>query len=281
MIKSLLVGLDSGENRDIVQKYALELGSYFGARVTGIHLLDLRKLYSPFVEDLLYSAGLASIPDLQSLVRERLEKLGETIREDFERSLNEFRLQGECLLQEGVVSHELCKEARKHDIMVLGTKGEHSSITEIILGSTFSEMLRIVAQPILVVPEACNRFYIRRILVAYDGSGKSSNALRFAAQSVRDYNLEIEVVVCDDGSLEDAEATYEEASAFLKTHDVKWGGRIIKGGAADCLLEHAQTTNCDVLAFGASHSGVVRELFLGSVARQLLENTKIPCLMVP
>ncbi len=269
------------ENREIVQKYALELGSYFGARVTGLHVLDLRKLYSPFVEDLLYSAGLASVPDLQSLVRERLERVAETIREDFDHSLEEYDLTGECFLQEGIVSQELAKEARKHDILVLGTKGENSAISEIILGSTFAEMLRAIHQPMLIVPEACSRFYIRRILVAYDGSGKASSALRFAAQSVKEYNLEIEVVVCDDGHIEDAEECYGEAEAFLKSHEVKWAGRIIKGEASECLLEHAHTTSCDVMALGTSSSGVMKTLFIGSVARQILESTEIPVLLVP
>ncbi len=75
MIRSVLVALDSGENMDIVLKYGLELAQYFESEVHGIHVLDVRKLYSPFMEDVLYSAGLSSVPNLQALVRERMEKL--------------------------------------------------------------------------------------------------------------------------------------------------------------------------------------------------------------
>ena len=53
MIRSVLVALDSGENMDIVLKYGLELAQYFESEVHGSHVLDVRKLYSPFMEDVL------------------------------------------------------------------------------------------------------------------------------------------------------------------------------------------------------------------------------------
>ncbi len=280
MIKSILVGLDSGENTALVQKYALELGLYFEAETHGIHVLDVRKLYSPFVEDLLYSAGLASVPDLQSIVRERLDGMASLLEHNFGEELEKHGLKGEFHLKEGLVGEELTRESRKHDLLVIGTKGEHYSVGELLLGSTFSEVIRSVSRPILVVPEHCKRFYIKRVLVAYDGSDKSSNALRFVTEAVRDYNLEIEVLVCDDGILEDPRSALDEAGSYLNHHGVKHALRLVKGEAAECILEHAGSTNCDAVALGSYSRGLVKSLFLGSVAREILEQTAIPALLM-
>lgn len=278
-LKSVLVGLTRGENLGIVEKYALEIGRYFGAEVHGIHVIDVRKLYSPFVEDVVYSSGFASIPNCQSVVSDHLEKIAALVQEHFEKSLSDYQLPGTFLLKKGVVSHEIASETRKHDLLVIGTKGEFFALQEVLLGTTFSEVVRCVNRPVVVVPVNCSRFYLRRILVAYDGSEKANNALNFVISSVRNYNLEVELLVVDDGSLVSPPDIYREAEVFLNRHNIRWTGRLVKGVAVECILEHAAAAKCDMLAFGTFSSGI-RRLFVGSVAESLLEQTELPTLLM-
>lgn len=278
-LKSILVGLAQGENLAIVEKYALEIAKYFGAEAHGIHVIDVRKLYSPFVEDVVYSTGFASIPNCQSVVSDHLEKVAGAIKEHFEQSLSEYKLRGDFLLKRGIVSSEIANEAKKHDLLVIGTKGEFFALQDILLGTTFSEVVRRVNRPVVVVPANCGRFYLRRILVAYDGSEKANNALSFVAGSVRNYNMEVELLVVDDGSIVSPEKVYEEAEILLNRHAVKWAGRIVKGIAVECILSHARAARCDMLSFGTFSSGIKR-LFVGSVAEGLLEQTELPVLLM-
>jgi nucleotide-binding universal stress UspA family protein len=280
MFKSILVGLDSGKKLDIVEQYALELAKYFKSSVTGMHVVDVRKLYSPFVEDVFYSAGLVTVSSCHALVEERLGKVADLIQNHFQSACDKHGLPSEFIQRRGVVPDELSQEARKHDLIVIGTKGEHSAIEEVVLGSTFSEVIRQVNRPVIVVPNACEKFYIRRILVAYDGSDKASNALNVITSSVREHNLEVELLVCRDGLIDEPDRIYSEAEAFLSHHNVKWSGRIVRGDAVECILEHADAANCDMLAFGTSGSSMVKQLFVGSVANELLQKTKLPCLLM-
>lgn len=279
MMDSILVGLESGDNFPIVQKYALEIGKYFQAEVHGIHVIDVRKLYSPFVEDVLFSAGLASVPNLQEMVRQRLDKICTLLKDEFEANIKDYGLKGDFESFEGVVSKELARQARSHDLLVIGTKGENFGIKDILLGSTFNEVIRTVNVPIVAVPKDCNKFFIRRVLIAYDGSEKSHKALRFIANSVKEHNLEIELITVRDGNLEEYKKVFEEGQEYLKRKEVKFQARLIQGQGEDVILSHAQASKCDLIAMGA-HGGGLKDYFVGSLANQVLENTSLPVVLM-
>lgn len=280
MIRSVLVALDSGENMDIVLKYGLELAQYFESEVHGIHVLDVRKLYSPFMEDVLYSAGLSSVPNLQSLVRERMQKLKNILHSAWKHGTDQHQLKGTFQCPEGIVSEELANEARKHDLLVIGTKGENFQLSQLLVGSTFNEVVQLVNRPILVVPDQVNRFYVRRVLVAYDGSPRSNNALHFVIQSVRDYNLECELVVCKDEALLNAENVLNEAKEILQRASIQFNARLIQGPASQMILDHAVVSNCDLICMGRYSGAFIKDLFVGGVARQVLTKSQIPILLM-
>ncbi|MCJ8346632.1 universal stress protein [bacterium] len=279
VIKNILVGLDSSENQIIVRKYALEIAKFLKAKVNGIHVVDVRKLYSPFVEDIFYSAGMATVPDLQKLVDERLQKINDVLKEGFEDALQEYKLQGEFIEKQGTVPEEIASTAKSHDLLVIGTKGEHTSISEILLGSTFSQLVLGVSKPVIVVPEQCKRFYIKKILIAYDGSKHSNHALEIITQSVKDHDFELELLVVDNGHLRNVQETLNEAEKYLSNHEVTWVSRIVEGPACACILEHAKATKCDMIAIGAYSSSSIKDFFIGSVAREVLEETTYPILL--
>ena len=159
MIRSILVALDTGENMSFVLKYGLELAQYFDAQLHGIHVLDARKLYSPFIEDVLYSAGLVSMPNLQDLVKERMTKVSQILHSSWQNGTAEYDLEGKFYSHEGIVSEELAKEARKHDLLVVGTRGENFQLSQLLVGSSFNEVVQLVNRPILVVPDQVKKFY--------------------------------------------------------------------------------------------------------------------------
>ncbi len=281
MIKSILVGLDAADNTPIVQKYALEIGCYFKARVDGVHVLDVRKLYSPFMEDVFYSMGMASVPNFQEVVRKRLEEIRDTLRDAFEAGLKESGLEGGFLSPEGVVAESITEEGHRHDLVVIGTKGEHFRMSEILLGSTFEEVIRRVNRPIIVVPAACEKFYVSRILLAYDGSDKSSNALQFVTQAVSGYErIELEVCVVDDGVVENADKVCEEAISYLDNHNVKFEASVLRGEVVESLLRHAEARSCDMIAMGSYSQSFMRHLILGSTTEELLSRVQIPTLVL-
>lgn len=280
MIRSVLVALDSGENMSLVLKYGLELAQYFDSQLHGIHVLDARKLYSPFLEDVLYSAGLVSMPNLQDIVRDRMTKVSQILHSSWQNGIEEYDLDGEFYAPEGIVSEELAREARKHDLLVVGTRGENFQLSQLLVGSSFNEVVQLVNRPILVVPDQVKKFYVKRILVAYDGSVRSNNALHFVIQSVRDHNLECELLVCKDSELLNAEDILAEAQEILKRSEISFNSRLIYGTPSQIIMEHSEATNCDVVCMGRYGGDLMKDLFIGGVARQVLRYSKIPVLLM-
>jgi nucleotide-binding universal stress UspA family protein len=54
----------------------------------------------------------------------------------------------------------------------------------------------------------------------------------------------------------------------------------IRGQPAHAILDYAQQNNCDLIVMGSRGLGAIREFFLGSVSHNVVQNSKIPVLIV-
>ena len=149
-----------------------------------------------------------------------------------------------------------------------------------LVGSSFNEVVQLVNRPILVVPDQVKKFYIKRVLVAYDGSVRSNNALHFVIQSVRDHNLECELLVCKDSKLLNAEEILSEAHEILERSEISFNSRLVHGAPSQVIMEHSLATNCDVICMGRYGGDLMKDLFIGGVARQVLRYSKLPVLLM-
>ncbi|ART80195.1 universal stress protein [Oceanisphaera avium] len=55
---------------------------------------------------------------------------------------------------------------------------------------------------------------------------------------------------------------------------------VVEGNPKQTILEHADTLNCDLIVMGGHEKGWLQAL-LGSVAREVLKDSRIPTLIVP
>lgn len=138
-----------------------------------------------------------------------------------------------------------------------------------------------------------------KILVAYDGSPSSDDALEQAIMLAQDnesihlevihvYNMPIIVIVGaifapspeqEKELIAYSKAVVEKAEVMLnatrhKTVTMK------KGNPAKVILEYAENQKCDLIVIGSrGHSGIV-EFMLGSVSHNVVLHAKVPVLVV-
>lgn len=136
-----------------------------------------------------------------------------------------------------------------------------------------------------------------KILVAYDGSNLSKKALKRAVELVQEHShslhpprLEIIHVYAlptfvgseyavNSNYIEAAEATIEEAKSLIpSTLNVKF--TLTRGQPAYSILEHAEEIGCDLIVMGSRGLGKIREFFLGSVSHNVVQQAKVPVLIV-
>lgn len=146
---------------------------------------------------------------------------------------------------------------------------------------------------------------ITKILVAIDGSETADLALDFGFDLTIKYSAEVMIVsVLDTISkslvyrgmlftpastvkyLEELEAFYEKvlSDALQKQKGVKQKVKVstnlLKGRAADKIVETANEGNFDLIVIGSRGLGGIKEFFLGSVSDRVADEAECPVLIV-
>jgi nucleotide-binding universal stress UspA family protein len=118
------------------------------------------------------------------------------------------------------------------------------------------------------------------VVVAYDGSLQAAHTLYAFEASGLGQGREVHVVsVADDKR--DAARRAERAVDFLKSHGLDALAYPVDSGRppAAVLLEMIRLCNPGLLVMGAYGQPVLREFFLGSTTRTMLEKSPVPMLL--
>ena len=145
---------------------------------------------------------------------------------------------------------------------------------------------------------------MKKILVAYDGSTQSKEALDWAINlSLMSEALVIAVKVVEPLEIGQAYAMYEagygktlivkltnreEADKKLLQDAIDFGRQkgvtvttdLLQGNIAATLLEYAKDKRVDIIVAGTKGHGVLGSLLMGSVTRNLVSLAHIPVLVV-
>ncbi|MGF7047573.1 nucleotide-binding universal stress UspA family protein [Paenibacillus sp. DS2015] len=138
------------------------------------------------------------------------------------------------------------------------------------------------------------------ILLAYDGSKASNKAFDRAiefAQAVPNATLTVihafdfprifigEGLAPIPASVNKdyydlAEQTVEEVKERLAEAGVKGNAQLVQGSPSQTILEYAKKNNSDIIIIGSRGLGGIREFVLGSVSHNVVQNARIPVLVV-
>lgn len=138
-----------------------------------------------------------------------------------------------------------------------------------------------------------------KILVAYDGSNLANKALDKAVQLVQqqtsgDQTPELEVihvyhyptVIGDSYAVDAKKAFLEGAQETLARAKARVPENVAvkfvlqNGDPAHKVLEYANEHHFDLIVTGSRGRGPIRELFLGSVSHNIVQQSKIPVIIV-
>jgi nucleotide-binding universal stress UspA family protein len=293
-IKKILVAYDGSPHSKTALDWAMQIGVDNGAELLVV------KVFEPIVETFegVYYSDATIDEEYKQMMKTDQQKM-----EDLKvlcKGVCKIKVQVELL--KGHVVETLLKYAQKNevDLIAAGTKG-HGIFNEILVGSVTGSLVSLSKVPVLVVKEPPESTNLKKILVAYDGSPHSKNALNWAIDLSLSSSAQVAAVKVfdlsplydvngDDSSRsmitalekihQEDQKMMDEVVAIGQNRGVKVTGEIIQGNIAEGILEYAKSGNFDLIVAGTKGHSVIDELLLGSVTRKLVSLAQMPVLVV-
>ncbi|MFQ5686709.1 MAG: universal stress protein [Candidatus Scalindua sp.] len=277
MFKSILVPVDGSDTSLVAVDYAIELSRPFNSEITGISIIDIKKLAGPFMRDLGTSiGGMVPYGDFQQNVRKFLEDTSRAALDELEGKCDSASIPCSRTIKEGIVNKEICESAKRCDMISMGMAGEHAFWRDAFLGSNLESVVRQTHKPVLVTPEKYKQ--ITKILVAYDASSFSTKALIAGVDIAQQMKLPLTVVTVSDDKTS-GEYILSQADENLKDYNITYD-KVLKGGeAVSVILDFCKEGSYDLFVIGAYGHSKIRELILGNTTVQLMRKVTCPVLL--
>ena len=202
----------------------------------------------------------------------------------------------------GLPAHTLAETAENHDVdlIMIGSHGR-SIIGEAVLGSVSNKLLRLTRRPVLLVPltmlEKKNRDHVcgsifENILFPTDFSTSAERVITYIVKIALETMCSVTLFHVLEGSESDPvkKDQRENAERFLlneKQQRIERGGvtRIIVdqtwGDPGQKICKKVAEGDFSLIVMGSGGKGVVKELFFGSVAKEVVRHADVPMLFIP
>lgn len=273
MLKGLLIGLDGTAASGPALELGLNWARRFGAVLAGLAVVDEPGI--GLSQDVLFAEGYhrpVAPPALPDARRRAGEILG-----IFRNRCEAAQVACRPLQVEGTPFARIVAEAPRFDLVLLGTETHFEFGARAWADTTLSRVLQECARPVVAVPKSPAIAKGEAILIATDGSREAALALAtFEATGLaRGSEVHLLSVASERGVAAQAVAT---AADFLRLHEVEVRDHAVETdrSPADVILDKAERFGVGLLVMGAFGQSALREFFLGSVTRSILERGRVP-----
>lgn len=277
-IRSLLAATDFSAGADRAVRRAALLAEALGARLELLHVVS--------------ESSLASLGRLPSL-----GDVGRRLLEDAQRKMDAVAAslpKAVARVEIGPLPERIVESAAAHDLLVLGAQGA-SSTEEPFLGTTAGRLLLGAKTASLVVRSEPDGGYAR-VLVPCEYAPPARRALEFALAvaprariTLMHASDALDTLVSwagkgdDIGSFRDAVATETHAWLSGLTRGLEGVAsvetRVEFRNPRSAILAVAQDMEPDLIVMGKQGRSKIREMFLGSATRQVLDQAKCDVLV--
>jgi nucleotide-binding universal stress UspA family protein len=272
MLKSILIGLDGSEYSSPAVELGIRWAKRFDALLVGLGIIDEPTIRKP--EPVPLGASYFKEQRDDALVA-RARRQIEQFLEEFALRCAEMGVPARVLEDVGLPSEQILLEAQRYDLIVLGQQTFFHFQTQGEPCETLHKVLKNSPRPVVTVPQKLAEG--KSVLIAYDGSLQAAHALYALYASGLAEGRPVHVVSVNPDGKQAARLT-DRAVEFLRFHDIQAVAHGLASTAkpGEVILEQARHLQADLLVMGAYGQSVLREFFLGSVTRSVLQESTVP-----
>lgn len=249
LFASILVPLSRNDTEFNALRQSLDLAKKEGAIIRGLVVLDENSSQ----DDPIY---------------QKIEK-------EFYHRCKESNVSAQLVYDAGNISHIVSERASWNDLVVLHLF--HPPEDDVIsrLRSGLREIIQRSPRPVLVVP---NYRELKRIMVAFDDSPKSKEALYIAAYLTTMLELDLFVITNADNRRQ-AFRHEQKAKQIIERYYIKANYINSKGIVKDNIVNSIRENKIDLLLMGGYSNKPLMQMMVGSTVDHMLRELSIPIII--
>lgn len=277
MFREILIPTDGSDYSRTALEYGIYIAQRLDARLTGLHVIDIKVLQGPVLNDIGSAAGLCPGPEFFSVIEKTLEIRADNILGEFRNRCEAQGLRPDVRKVTGIIDEEIIREGQAADLILLAQRGEHYPLSRsVLLGSTAEAVVRKSGKPVLVTPV---RFVeIESMGIAYDGSPPAERALKIAAELSDKARWPLTVLIVTDQARLSADLSAKVEAAlddYIIDKDI-----IVLGGKEEKeILKFIDEGAVELMLMGTHGHSRFKELLLGSTTSHVVRKSRIPVLL--
>ena len=284
-MKKIIVGIDGSKESFDSYRCALRIFPEEKINLESVFVLDERKTQIPFIYsgaayDIAYERlyipadphlveTYKKLNDDNKIFAEKCIKMCESIETD-----ENIMQSGEIL--EGDPADMLKEFSKDSDLLVLGQRGENSAYIRELIGSTSEDLIRKASVPVLICPG--NSIHLDRILIVYEDSPSSENAINYYLKNFTSTNSELIILVKDH--FEEIKHSISLKTANLKNEGVNVSIEKCHSSIAHRAIEIMENGAVDTFILGSHGKHKLTEYILGSITVHIIRKSSIPVFIV-
>lgn len=271
MIRNLLVALDPDEDTPLAIDYACKIAHIHNASVTGITVVDTRR-----IEKQSAGGGIGSMHYAEKLKEKWTEQTRSVARKliaDFKDASEEAHIEANYLIKEGRPADIIVEEMKFHDLLVIGNVPHFFYVHPNEKTTTLDQIVKTGVGPVVVVPG--KQIESKNVLIAFDGSAASARSMqRFCQLNKFDDDPEMHVIhVFAEGEEAYSEMLLTKARNYVKD----WGYTVYSASLKGDdhykhIMQYADHVNAGVIVAGAHSVSKMSKMVFGSTTNSLVQN---------
>lgn len=279
-MKRILIALDPDPDTHVATEYGIALAKKYSATVTGLAVVDTSSIYP---------TGIIGEPDFTHHARNLWEELTDESRKiaknlltGFEKRVQKANVPFTSIKNEGASYERIIEGMKYHDLLIIG-RDSHFFYNEPKRDTkTLAQVVKNGLCPTLVVTEQFKK--LKRVLVAFDGSGPSARSMKSFAQFLAAPEMEIDLLTVQTKANKDSA---EEINGYAKAYFHDQGvtsvqSHIVKHDSpAEAILIHQSEISADCTVLGAHAVSAIKRLAFGSTTHELITSTDSPLFLSP
>lgn len=276
-IQQILVPLDLSPFADSATACACSIAKRHHAQVEGMVVLDIPEIMGA---DIPYSAWM--LPAGLKLSKERHQEAKKRIADAMahfaaaceQRSVSHL----EAVLQ-GVPADCILEAASLHDLVVMGLRTFFRPETSGEIADSLELVLDAPGAPVLAVPKHdSDPDDWKQVLIAFDGSANACRAVKEFARFAQPFDFQVTILTSSKDQAH-GEATLKGAATYLRAHNISDIKTVVTDGAIHKVIDEEYIEDSDLVVAGIHSRRYIKDLFVGSLTRKLIEYGHTPLLL--